>query len=251
MLSGVGRLQPSLLLAATALGAAALLVDTPVAQAVDASSSGFHEGTRGDDTLTGSGRDDVIIGKAGNDTLRGLGGNDTLVGGSGRDRLTGGSGQDTLVAGPGRDRLMGGRGDDTINSRDRARDTARCGPGSDTVVADTNDVVPASCEQASFTIAGVAGDSGSRLSIVTTSVNDGSGRVHLFLEHPRMPLPDCAALECAYLSLPTTASALIAPEGSIGTEPSFGGDCAGTVIAPCRLSMDHDRSATIIFNGSG
>jgi hypothetical protein len=222
-----------------------------VAQPVGASRSGLREGTRGDDTLTGSGRDDVIIGKAGNDRLGGLGGDDTLVGGAGRDRLAGGSGHDTLVAGPGRDRLMGGRGRNTINSQDGTRDTARCGPGWDTVVADASDVVPASCEDASFSIAGVAGDSGSRLSIVTTSVNDGSGRVHLFLEHPRMPLRDCAALACDYLNLPTTATALIAPEGSIGTQPGFGGDCAGTVIAPCRLRMDHDRTATIIFNGPG
>ena len=239
------------LLAATALGAAALLAVSPVAQPVGASSSGVREGTRGDDTLTGRGGDDVIIGKAGSDRLGGLRGDDTLVGGAGRDRLVGGSGHDTLVGGPGRDRLIGGRGDDTINSQGGARDTARCGPGWDTVVADANDLVPASCEHASFRIAGLAGDSGSTLDIATQSFNNGSGRVHLLLERPRRPLPDCAALSCVYSNLPTTATALIAPEGSVGTEPDFGGDCAGTVISPCRLSMDHDRTATIIFNGSG
>ena len=86
---------------------------------------------------------------------------------------------------------------------------------------------------------------------MTSSVNDGSGVVHLLLERPRMPLHDCAALECAYPNLPTTATALIALEGDIGTQPGFGGDCAGTAIPPCRLSMDHDRAATITFNGSG
>jgi hypothetical protein len=100
MLNGLGGLRPSPLLAAMALGTAPLLAGSPVAQPVGASSSGVHEGTRGDDTLTGSGGDDVIIGKAGDDRLRGLGGNDTLVGGAGRDRLTGGSGHDTLVPGP-------------------------------------------------------------------------------------------------------------------------------------------------------
>ena len=233
MLSGVGRLRSSLLLAATALGAAALLAVSAVAQPVGASGSGVHVGTRGDDRLTGSGGDDVIIGKGGNDRLGGLRGDDTLVGGRGRDRL------------------VGGRGDDTINSQDGARDTSRCGPGWDTVVADTNDLVPASCEHASFRIAGSAGDSGSRLSIATQSFNNGSGRVHLLLERPTRGLPDCAALECVYPNIPTTATALIAPEGSIGTEPDFGGDCAGTGIGPCRLSMDHDRTATIIYNGSG
>jgi hypothetical protein len=114
-----------------------------------------------------------------------------------------------------------------------------------------HDVVLASCEHASFSIAGVTGDSGSTLFIATQSVNDGSGQVHLLLEHPRKPLPDCGAVECAYSNLPTTATALISPEGSVSTVPDFGGDCAGTVISPCRLSMDHDRAATITFNGSG
>jgi hypothetical protein len=250
MLSGLGGLRPAALLA-MALGGAALFADSPVAQPVGARSAAVHEGTPGDDTLTGSGRDDVIIGQGRNDRLRGLGGNDTLVAGTGRDRVTGGSGQDTLVAGPGRDRLMGGRGDDMIDSRDRARDTAHCGPGWDTVVADTKDVVLASCEQASFSIARGAGDSGSTLVIATQSVNNGSGVVHLFLERPRRPLPDCAVVLCSYNNLPTTATALISPEGGIGTEPGFGGECAGTGIPPCRLSMDHDRAATIIFNGSG
>jgi Ca2+-binding RTX toxin-like protein len=233
MLRGVGRLQPSLVLAATALGAAALLADSPAAQPVGATSSAVREGTRGDDTLTGSGRQDVIIGKAGNDRLGGLGGDDTIVGG------------------PGRDRLSGGRGDDTINSRDGARDTADCGPGWDTVVADTNDVVPASCEHASFRIAGGAGDSGSTLIIATQSFNNGSGVVHLLLERPRKPLPDCAVFECSYSDLPTTSTALIAPEAGVGTDISFGGDCAGTGISPCRLRMDQNRAATITFNGSG
>jgi hypothetical protein len=233
MLSDLGRLRPSLLLAAVALGTVALLADSPAAQPVDAGSSAVHEGTRGDDMLAGSGGDDVIIGKAGNDRLRGLGGNDTLV------------------AGPGRDRLMGGRGDDTINSRDRARDIAGCGPGWDMVVADTKDVVPASCEQASFSIPGGAGDSGSALIVATSSVNNGGGVVHLLLEHPRQPLHDCGALECFYSGIPTTATALISPEGDIGSEPSFGGDCASTGIPPCRLSMDQNRVATVTFNGSG
>jgi hypothetical protein len=233
MLSDLGRLRPALLLAAVALGTVALLADSQAAQPLDATSSSVHEGTRGDDMLAGSGGDDVIIGKAGDDGLRGFGGNDTLV------------------AGPGRDRVLGGRGDDTINIRDRARDIAGCGPGWDTVVADTKDVVPASCEQAIFSIPGGVGDSGSTLLVATSSVNNGGGVVHLLLERPRMPLHDCRASECSYPGLPTTATALISPEGGVGTEPSFGGDCAGTGIPPCRLSMDQNRVANVIFNGSG
>jgi hypothetical protein len=36
-----------------------------------------------------------------------------------------------------------------------------------------------------------------------------------------MPEPHAGTklMECAYLNLPTTATALIAPEGSIGSEP--------------------------------
>jgi RTX calcium-binding nonapeptide repeat (4 copies) len=213
-----------LLVATTALGAALL---------AGGALAGVHEGTSADDRLIGSARADVIVGKGRHDLLRGRGGNDTLVGGAGRDRLS------------------GGPGDDAIDSRDRARDTVRCGPGWDTVVADGNDVVGASCEHASFSIAGVTGDSGSKLTIDTSSVNNGGGVVHFLLEHPRQPLRDCAAAECVYPNLPTTATALISPEGGVGTEPDFGGDCAGTGIPPCRLSMNQDRTAKIIWNGSG
>jgi RTX calcium-binding nonapeptide repeat (4 copies) len=218
----LGGLRRSALLAVALAGAA-----------VGVTSAAVREGTREDDRLVGGGRGDVMIGKTGDDRLRGVGGNDTIVGGAGRDLL------------------VGGRGDDTMNSRDRARDTVRCGAGWDTVVADATDEVPASCEHASVSIAGFTGDSGSTLFIGTTSINNGGGVVHLFLERPNRPLHDCAALECAYSDLPTTATALVSPEGDVGTEPSFGGDCAGTGISPCRLGMDHDRAATITWNGPG
>jgi hypothetical protein len=211
----------------------ALLAVALAAAAAGVTSAAVREGTRGDDRLIGGGRDDVMIGKPGDDLLRGLGGNDTLVGGADRDRL------------------VGGRGDDTINSRDRARDTVRCGPGWDTVVADATDDVPASCEHASVSIAGVTDDSGSTLIVATTSFNNGGGVVHLLLERPTRPLHDCAALECSYSDLPTTATALISPEASLGTDIGFGGDCAGTGIPPCRLGMDQDRVATVTWNGSG
>jgi Ca2+-binding RTX toxin-like protein len=228
----IGGLRRSALLA-VALAAAALLAVSALAQAVGVISAAVREGTRGDDRLIGGGRGDVIIGKPGDDRLVGLGGNDTLVGGRGRDRL------------------VGGRGDDTINSRDRARDTVRCGPGWDTVVADAADKVPASCEHASVSIAGFTGDSGSTLIVATTSFNNGGGVVHLLLERPTRPLHDCAALECSYSDLPTTATALISPEADIGTDIGFGGDCAGTGIPPCRLSMNQGRVAAITWNGSG
>lgn len=81
-------------------------------------------GTAGNDTLTGTGRKDVICGLDGDDALSGLAGkdlilggdgNDTLSGGNGKDVLAGESGDDTLNGGNGKDRLDGGPGTDTCN----------------------------------------------------------------------------------------------------------------------------------------
>ena len=65
MLGDLGRLRPSLLLAAMALGTPVVMASSPAAQPPEAGSSGIHEGTRGDDTLAGSGADDVITGRQG------------------------------------------------------------------------------------------------------------------------------------------------------------------------------------------
>ena len=44
---------------------------------------------------------------------------------------------------------------------------------------------------------------------------------------------------------------LITPGGDIGSQPSLGGDCAGSGILGCRLTMDSDKVVTVQFNGSG
>jgi Ca2+-binding RTX toxin-like protein len=72
-------------------------------------------GTAGDDTLYGSGRDDVINGLEGSDVLYGKNGNDTLDGGTGNDYLQGETGNDTLDGGTGNDTLSGGVGNDTLD----------------------------------------------------------------------------------------------------------------------------------------
>ncbi|KPQ22405.1 MAG: Hemolysin-type calcium-binding repeat-containing protein [Rhodobacteraceae bacterium HLUCCA24] len=54
-------------------------------------------GGAGDDLLSGTHRDDIILGDAGNDTLRGGAGDDTLIAGPGRDWLEGGAGADVFV----------------------------------------------------------------------------------------------------------------------------------------------------------
>jgi Ca2+-binding RTX toxin-like protein len=106
-----------------------------------------QHGTRGDDTLTGSDKRDLILARAGNDTVHGRGGldflfgqsgNDSLYGDDGADRLwggseddllDGGSGPDWLWGGVGADRLFGGEGNDRLFAAadDGAGDTLDCG----------------------------------------------------------------------------------------------------------------------------
>jgi gametolysin peptidase M11 len=51
-----------------------------------------------------------------------------------------------IRGGPGRDILRGGPGNDTLISRDRSRDSIRCGTGRDLVLADRRDQVARDCE---------------------------------------------------------------------------------------------------------
>ena len=127
------------------------------------------EGGSGDDVLTGDGRPNVLWGGPGRDTVRGLGGDDDLDGDAGADRLFGGAGDDALsgdsyTSGLGRDLLDGGRGDDFLDlgaaddevlsvggpsfreDPDRRRDTARGGPGYDTLNHEDGDDRLRSCE---------------------------------------------------------------------------------------------------------
>jgi Ca2+-binding RTX toxin-like protein len=78
-------------------------------------------GTAGNDTLDGTGGNDVIVG---------LGGNDTIDAGSGDDRVCGGSGRDGIEAGSGDDRLFGGTGNDSVRSGS-GNDTVFGGDGGD------------------------------------------------------------------------------------------------------------------------
>ena len=58
---------------------------------------GQYLGTGGVDRLTGSARDDLLMGYDGADWLEGGAGDDVLIAGAGEDRLTGGAGADTFV----------------------------------------------------------------------------------------------------------------------------------------------------------
>ena len=98
------------------------------------------DGARGEDRL---------VGTAAGDRLSGRGGNDVLLGGNGDDCLSGGGGKDALTGGSGVDKLDGGPGNDTINSRDKRKETVRCGTGKqDRVSADRKDKL-IGCEKVS------------------------------------------------------------------------------------------------------
>ncbi len=68
----------------------------------------------GDDTISATGKCDLIYAGSGNDVVKGNDGDDTIYGGSGRDTINGGDGCDTIVGGYGADKLTGGKGNDSF-----------------------------------------------------------------------------------------------------------------------------------------
>ena len=81
-------------------------------------------------TITGTARNDVLVGASGPDVICGLGG-DRLYGGAGRDQLDAGAGNDRLVGRGGIDRLLGGKGADLLLARDGVQDRVEGGAGHD------------------------------------------------------------------------------------------------------------------------
>jgi Ca2+-binding RTX toxin-like protein len=92
----------------------------------------YFTGTSHSDTLYGTPRNDVLLGRGGNDTVYALPGNDVADGGIGNDRTYGGKGRDVLRGGVGNDRLY---------ARDGRRDVINGGPGFDEAWVDQLDVV--------------------------------------------------------------------------------------------------------------
>jgi Ca2+-binding RTX toxin-like protein len=97
----------------------------------------FLFGTSGNNNITGTIFDDVILGydpvvpfPDGNDSLIGGTGNDLIYGGDGNDSLIGGTGNDTLYGGDDNDRLFGGSGNDRLFSGS-GNDTLNGGSGND------------------------------------------------------------------------------------------------------------------------
>jgi hypothetical protein len=118
-------------------------------------------GGHGNDRLTGNAYRNLLSGGDGADELSGGDRDDHLVGGSGPDRLSGDAGQDllggqegddVLIGGPDVDRFYGDEitaciaescpsGEDRIDARDGTTEVINCGPGTDSVVADTTDQI--------------------------------------------------------------------------------------------------------------
>ncbi|MGS3141545.1 cadherin domain-containing protein, partial [Aeromonas sanarellii] len=73
-------------------------------------------GTNKNDSLIGGTGADLIDGGNGSDMLDGGSGSDTLLGGNGEDTLYGGLGDDTLSGGNGQDLVYGGSGNDVIGT---------------------------------------------------------------------------------------------------------------------------------------
>jgi glycerophosphoryl diester phosphodiesterase len=96
----------------------------------------------GDDTLTGTDRNNEIFGSEGDNILYGRGGRDIINAGAGDDKAYGGDGKDVLIlrngnnlayGDDGNDRIITGSGDDTLNGG-LGNDSMAGGGGQDTFV---------------------------------------------------------------------------------------------------------------------
>jgi Ca2+-binding RTX toxin-like protein len=108
-------------------------------------------GGRGDDRLSGDGRDNLLEGGPGDDLLRGRGTSDVVRGGSGDDRVQGDDGDDVVWGDEGADRLLGGEDDDLVIGREerggQTADELECGAGSDVARSDGDDRLLGGCEE--------------------------------------------------------------------------------------------------------
>jgi len=94
--------------------------------------------------ITGTSKDDVLIGGSGNDILKGNAGNDNLFGKNGDDSLSGGDGNDQLFGDSNGDALIGGSGNDFLGGNDtlegsNGNDLLSGGVGSDQLFGQGDD----------------------------------------------------------------------------------------------------------------
>ncbi|WP_439889384.1 DUF5801 repeats-in-toxin domain-containing protein [Pseudomonas sp. MBLB4123] len=84
--------------------------------AVDSATVTLDRGQHGENTLDGTFRNEILLGRDGvGDVLNGNDGDDILIGLGGGDTLNGGNGNDILAGGAGNDTLNGGNGVDTAS----------------------------------------------------------------------------------------------------------------------------------------
>jgi Ca2+-binding RTX toxin-like protein len=101
-----------------------------------------NDGEAGENDLIGADVEDIEGAAPGSGTV-------TMVGDGRSNRLTVTGGRGDLTGGEGTDVLEGGALDDIMRARDGSPDTILCGAGTDTVEADTLDVVSTTCENVS------------------------------------------------------------------------------------------------------
>ena len=156
---------------------------------------GSFTGTDGPDEfrLSQVGTPSTMNARGGDDVLRSGDGPDHLDGGAGNDSIDGGFGDDVLIGGPGHDTISGDLaggdcgplwckypyGNDTIDARDGEVDSVTCGAGTDTVLADPQDVVAPDCEHVDRRSAAPATSAGAG------SAPHGAARLSL-QGHPRL-----------------------------------------------------------------
>jgi len=101
------------------------------------------EGTNSGEQINGTSKAEEIHGLEGSDEISDGLGADVIYGGTGGDNLIG-TASDTSE-----DRYYGGSGEDIFQPRNMlaVKDMVSCGPGTDTVYADKDDVVGGDCER--------------------------------------------------------------------------------------------------------
>jgi Ca2+-binding RTX toxin-like protein len=99
-------------------------------------------GSNGADQLRSFHYADRIDGRGGNDAIEGWYGDDVITGGPGRDDINAdaSAGACTFLV------CRVGSGNDRVDVRDGERDSVKCGPGRDVVLADRKDRIAEDCE---------------------------------------------------------------------------------------------------------
>ncbi|MBW6512991.1 MAG: VCBS domain-containing protein, partial [Desulfuromonadaceae bacterium] len=94
----------------------------------------FTYGSTLENTISGDGNNNILVGGVGNDSLDGAGGDDTLYGDGGNDVLIGGAGTNTLYGGDGDDTLVGGAGNNTMHGGSGSDTASYASVGSGTAI---------------------------------------------------------------------------------------------------------------------